>query len=869
MLSTTARGQRSILACGVAAAAVLAGSQAWAPQARAQAAQAPSALEEVVVTATRQAASVNRVPLSITAATQATLDQQGVKNVEDLSRVTPGLSVSSATAGVANFTIRGVYSEQGAPTTGVYLDDVTLTKRATLGAAITQSAGTPAPPLFDLERVEVLRGPQGTLYGGSSEGGAIRYITTAPSLTRYSGLARAELSSVAHGGEGYSLAAAVGGPIVQDKLGFRAAAYYRKKAGYIDLVDAFNNGAILFKDANEQTDKSLRLSLLWRPFEKLTVNAAYYGSVQDAKYIDGVTTGPTNVAFTLAQPCFNPPSRAAVACGPGTYQRPGGTIGPFNYLNGFQSFERQLSPQTTYLDIGSLTVDYDLGFANFRSITAYLHDKSKHDFYSSFVPSLYTGTTNFPTATRFPLIPFAPDLSQGRGDRFQQRGRRVGWSEEVRLTSPAEARPISWVLGAYYSWNNAQVGRQESLDLDAMSRVLFGQDATGLFSGLDPNGARTTLNPLADMTIYNAFQQLSDEELAGFGEVNWRVTEQLKLIGGVRASKVSNDYSIIAYGPVAGYNVPTVTNGGYVPTQKTSETPVTPKFGVQYDITSNDMVYLSAAKGFRAGGANVPIPAAACATGLASQGLGIGDIPTAYGSDSVWSYEAGAKTRIGANVQLNSSVYRIDWSDVQLGVRLPGCSVTFVMNAGTARSQGFDTQLQAQFGAFSTTVSVAYTDAKYTAKAVGPTPRTAGVSPALIVNKGDKFPVPPWTVALSGQYNFQLGGGLNAYLRGDFQYASKYLIGFGPAVPSYTPDARNAESTSTVSVRGAVSKDNWELNVFANNLFDKMNQVGYGGGRSGCSPVGDAACSRFSSYGPTTGVFARPREIGAQVTYRY
>ncbi len=128
------------------------------------------------MTATKQSDTVNRVPLSITAVTQASIDQQGVKTAQDLARTVPSLNISTSNvANGANIAIRGIYSSIGAPTTAVYLDDVAIQRRTTLGTF--SGSGVVFPALFDLQRVEVLRGPQGDLYGGSAEGGAIRFIT--------------------------------------------------------------------------------------------------------------------------------------------------------------------------------------------------------------------------------------------------------------------------------------------------------------------------------------------------------------------------------------------------------------------------------------------------------------------------------------------------------------------------------------------------------------------------------------------------------------------------------------------------------------------------------------------------------------------
>ena len=146
------------------------------------------AIEEVVVTATRQTSTVNKVALSVSAVTQKSLDQQGIRNVQDLSNQVPGFTFR--TAGADNnpqLTLRGIGGNAlngtsgSAPTTGVYVDDVPMQKRNANG--LETGSGSPMPLLYDLDRVEVLRGPPGTLYGGSSEGGTLRFITPQPSLT--------------------------------------------------------------------------------------------------------------------------------------------------------------------------------------------------------------------------------------------------------------------------------------------------------------------------------------------------------------------------------------------------------------------------------------------------------------------------------------------------------------------------------------------------------------------------------------------------------------------------------------------------------------------------------------------------------------
>lgn len=187
-------------------------------------------IEEIVVTATRREDSVNKVPLSISAVTAEAMDRQSIRDAVELERKVPALTIRrvGGDAG-ATIAIRGIYSTVGGATTGVYLDDVPLHKRFAQGGI--PGNGSPLPALFDLERVEVLRGPQGTLYGGSTQGGAIRFITPEPDLQQALFYTRSELSQMDTGGLGYDVGGALGLPIVPNKVGLRPAGAWHRGPG--------------------------------------------------------------------------------------------------------------------------------------------------------------------------------------------------------------------------------------------------------------------------------------------------------------------------------------------------------------------------------------------------------------------------------------------------------------------------------------------------------------------------------------------------------------------------------------------------------------------------------------------------------------
>src|SRR5271156_2856562 len=187
-------------------------------------------LQEIVVTATRHEESLSKVPISVTALTQEAMDVRGIKDFQDVARFTPGVNIDNS--GTNNISIRGIASSGGAGTTGIYIDDTPIQIRGT-----AFNPDDALPKSFDIDRVEVLRGPQGTLFGAGSEGGTVRYITTQPRLTKTTIYAREELSYTEGGTANYEAGIAAGGPLIDDVLGARLTVWYRRDGGFIDSVN--------------------------------------------------------------------------------------------------------------------------------------------------------------------------------------------------------------------------------------------------------------------------------------------------------------------------------------------------------------------------------------------------------------------------------------------------------------------------------------------------------------------------------------------------------------------------------------------------------------------------------------------------------
>src|SRR5579863_8325914 len=223
----------------------------------------PVGLQEVTVTATRRAESLSKVPISVTALTQEALDDRGIKDFTEVARFTPGVNFDNS--GTNNISIRGISSTGGAGTTGIYLDDTPIQIRA-----VGFNPDDTLPKTFDLDRVEILRGPQGTLFGAGSEGGTVRYIMNQPSVTKESTYMRSEVSFTRYGDPSYETGIAHGGPIVNDVLGYRASVWYRYDGGWIDRIDPTTLDVVDHR-ANHANTIAARLALLVQPLDSLKI----------------------------------------------------------------------------------------------------------------------------------------------------------------------------------------------------------------------------------------------------------------------------------------------------------------------------------------------------------------------------------------------------------------------------------------------------------------------------------------------------------------------------------------------------------------------------------------------------------------------
>jgi iron complex outermembrane recepter protein len=372
-------------------------------------------LEEVTVTATRREESIEKVPISVAALTGEDMQRAGIKDLGDIAATTPGLQFtvpgqSFSTINVVS--IRGLNTLGGASVVGIYLDDTPIQGRL----SPVGNVGTPLPILFDLDRVEVERGPQGTLFGAGSEAGTIRFIPNQPNLNTFEGTTHAEVASTDGGGVSGEVGAAVGGPIVDDLIGYRLSVWTRHDGGYIDLMSPIDQ-QIVERNVNTDNKLAARGALMIKASDQVTITPSlYFQSIRsgDGGRFYGIFSNAANGVFNDAP------------------------LAPEIYTDKFI--------------IPSVKVTADLGFADLTAIASYYHRQlDLTTDLSAFAGAV--GLVNWGS----PLGPeYATSPSDISPDPTGQSARAA--TEEIRLASKDPHALISWIAGIFndhrkqYDW---------------------------------------------------------------------------------------------------------------------------------------------------------------------------------------------------------------------------------------------------------------------------------------------------------------------------------------------------------------------------------------------------------------------------------
>ena len=729
-------------------------------------------LQEVVVTATKQGAqTVLTVPGAIQAITGDTLQKQGTVGFLDVAGQIPGLSIEDLGPGDRKYIIRGI-SSTGESTTGVYYDEAVIS-----GSNANDGGGFESDiRLYDMDRIEVLRGPQGTLYGTGSMSGTIKFVTNKPDLNTFGGYVTADYSDTSHGSGNYNFNGAINLPIIDDVLGARIVAWKVNDSGYINQIRIGTIG--LVQGVNNDDVDGGRISLRFRPIENLTVDASATAQTETSNGPSLYTPAGVTAWGDAAVPQLKPVQGCDLC-----------------------NTDVALSPFGDNLHVFSLTASYTTTYGT------------------------VTGTTNqFDRKLNFNLDSTPILLSFGipiEAETYEPQKRDVN-SSELRYASTFNS-PVNFVVGAFRQYET------NDLTVDVVRTNGLGQ-ANGPFSTSNADDALA--NPDGN-TFFGRIDDRTDTQYSGFGEVTWKVTPQLSLLGGLRYYTENLQGVQVQTHPFGGFPA---GSSGITPIPDTSQTfsKVTSKYNASYTFNDSILVYATAAQGFRGGGLN-------------AQSEPFEPIPPSFQPDSLWSYEIGAKGKL-FNGQFDYQVdtYEIFWSNIQVNETTPTGGFNYTGNAGDARVKGFEFQLDARpVQGLQVSLAGSYTDAYLTR---GATATQFLANPTLGLT-GEKIPeVPLWQTNLGVDYTVPLFAQLKGTLGGDVSYRDKEDSYF--ASNSYNVPLA---SYALVNLRAGLSSGLWTETLFVRNATDKRAQV--------------SAVNNPST--PESIITVRPRTIGISVTRKF
>ncbi|MGH8194852.1 MAG: TonB-dependent receptor, partial [Woeseiaceae bacterium] len=560
----------------VAASLTLGGQAAIAQQSGSGA-----ALDEIVVTARKRGAeSVQDIPISISAIGENRLRLMNVADFEDFAYQVPGLTFNDTGPGERRYIIRGIQSA-GQQQVAVYYDEVALP--GVQSSTSDSGSQTPDLKLFDIERVEVLRGPQGTTFGANSQSGTVRIITNKPDLTEFGGSATAEVSSTASSSDNnYEISGVLNLPIIENRLGLRLVAYDGQDGGYID------NRRLSLEDINSVDTTGVRASLRWQATDTLTIDGMFW-------YQDRMLAGDNRYHPFDSYGQF-----------PGSDQGDLDSVAPITlfetgkFIVGDYTQTFKPDEQT----IVSLTANAELPFGDL-TVAASTYDRDFGFKFDSTWIILFLGAAG----VRDDLFPALTDQSQNlEQEQF-----------EIRLSSRGES-PLQWVVGGFYRNRDSQF--QSFVPVTNEDGLVFdpGTPFTGNSSEV---GAGI---PGCHPCVFARFAEKGIEETAFFGELSYTFADVWEATVGVRRFGVDQDEigaTLFQFALFPG-DIPPLN------TVAVDEDQTITKIGLNFRPSDSLTVYATRSEGFRLGGTN---------------NQGIVAVPELFASDELVNYEIGTKTQ--------------------------------------------------------------------------------------------------------------------------------------------------------------------------------------------------------------------------------
>jgi iron complex outermembrane receptor protein len=758
-----------VLVAGVGIAATL--TMPIAALGQAGAASGSAGLDEIIVTANKlNAQKVLDIPSSIQAISGDSLQADNAAGIMSIAGQVPGLSIQDLGPGDTKYVIRGINST-GDSTTGLYYGEAVISgSNADDGGGFTSDIR-----LYDLDHIEVLRGPQGTLYGASSMSGTIRFIPRAPDLNTLGGYVTMEGSETQHASGNYNINGEVNLPIIDGVLALRLVGWKLYDSGYINQI-RLGEGVTGLAGTNPPKGGGTPTTL---PGVPSTVNATGFAAGINDDDVGGgraiIRYQPMDkliidASYTSQTETSNGSSRYTPA---GVNAFSGGPIPPVQGCDLCNTDVTQ-SPWSDNLKVFGATVTYDTGAGIVTGTANQFNRNTQFSFDST--PVLVSFDVPVPAVT------------------FEPRSRELT-SSEIRYASAFDS-PVNFVAGVYREHDH------QTLNVEVITTNGLGLP-TGPFCS--NNSCDASSFPGIGTTFFGRTDERSTTSYAGFGEVTWKITDAWTAVGGLRYFTESLEGVQTQTHPFGGFP-PTDQNLVPVPDPDETFNKFTWKGNISYKFNESLLAYGTVSTGFRSGGLNaVSEPFEA--------------IPAAYAPDSLTNFELGAKGRLfGGLFDYQADIFFIKWANMQIQQTTPDGAFVYQGNAGAAKVKGVEFEFTAHPMEYLTAnFAGSYTDAFLSD---GASAFQYAKNPTLGLT-GNSIPnVPKWQLNSGLTYRRPIATGWDGVVATDVTHRGaedSYFASnsFNVPLSSYT----------LVGLRMGVIEGPWSVMAFARNLTNKRAQI--------------------------------------------
>ncbi len=798
------------------------------PAAPAAAAADQGGLGDIVVTATRRSESVQKVPISMQAISMEKMAERNVKGMSDFAMLMPSVSFAGLGPGRQTAYFRGIVPAGGSyASVGYYLDDMPIT-------------GTSVPDIFiyDMERVEGLSGPQGTLYGAGSLAGTIRIMTNKAKLGKFEWGYDVDGNKYGKGALGGQIAAYANIP-VGDTIAVRGMAFYRKEGGYIDNTPnngKFNNGASsTLQLGDNQTSTSYTLN-----------NAAIAKKDYNPVYMYG---GRLQVLWEPTPGWQITPALATQS------QTAYGYFGYDPRVGDLQVHDYDLTRRADSWYQASLAIHGHIGDFDVVSSTGYfgrkVHLRNDYTYYTVTYDSFGAGYENYlqffdksgcsGTGASLKCTTLINPQQYYQGWRYEEK-----LTQELRLSTP-KSWPFDATVGGFYQWQKTEVNNDYGIHgLDSIMGYTKagGNDSNPAGFGIPTTAGGTMVlgSPAVKRDAFYMSENNSyTNDAALFAEGHYNITPKLKITGGIRyfwtdlktfgfggVMATAKNTITTLYVPTGTYGCPTplpadvrltCRNTNMLDPQsigRYKEQGETHKIALNYQLTPSKMVYANYSTGFRPGGFNRP---------LRVRNVGVYAVDP-FKSETLTNYELGFKTTWANKFRFNAAVYMEEWNNIQYSVVVAGTQgAGMTGNAGKAKVYGVEYDADLKLGKFTVSSAGAYNrarlDGNFCNFKADPTTLTIAADPTcssgIAAPSGTRLPrQPEFKGTTSVRYDTEVGG-YKAYIMGaalyqtgatqDLKASDNLLLG-------------NTSGFTTFDFSAGVKKDTWSLDVYLQNAFD-------------------------------------------------